>query len=238
MAKTGAELKKIREKYENRIYELMDDLDPSGYNSDVYKTSFSRMSDKEFIELMKKIAGDDDTNISMDFKQFEQNPKYKMSLERIRSVAKKWKIRLTEYVFMPFRNPNGQPMVTLSRVPIIYSPVRRFFQQMLQHKNNIVNDNSKINPITGQVVNEDKAASLTNVQTYAMTVTNQKNVVKELLGPRADDPVSKQQMLSKIEQDGEVSLEDLDISTHNKQSMATAEVYAAAACMDLRFGKN
>ena len=45
-------------------------------------------------------------------------------------------------------------------------------------------------------------------------------------------------MLYKIEQDGEVSLEDIDISTHNKQSMATAEVYAAAACMDLRFGKN
>ena len=120
----------------------------------------------------------------------------KMSIEKIEAIAKKHTIRLTEFIFMPFRNPNGKPLCTLSRSPIIYCPIRRFFQQMLVHKNSLSNDNSNINPITGQVVNDDKTASTTNVQTYALAVTNQKNALKEFLGPRADDPVSKQQMLT------------------------------------------
>ena len=48
-------LKSIRKKYEEKVYELFDDLDNSGFNSDTYKQSFSKMSDRDFIDMCKII---------------------------------------------------------------------------------------------------------------------------------------------------------------------------------------
>jgi|SRR5574344_332585 hypothetical protein len=230
-----ANISAIRKKYEQQIYDLMDEFDVTGFNSQTYKDSFSKMSDKQFIDLMKRMISQDDFNLSLDVNQTEKDPKKSITLEKIQAIAKKEGVKLTQYVFMPFRNPNGRPMCTLTRVPIIYCPVRRFFQQMLIHKNSLSNNNENINPVTGQVVNDDKTASTTNVQTFALSVTNQNNAIKEFLGPRSDDPVSKQQMLTSIEQTGEVNIKDLDIETHNKQSINTTEVYCKAAGIDLRF---
>ena len=230
--------KKIRKTYEETIYKIMDDLDPSGFNADTYRISFAKMSDKQFIELMKRYIEQDDLNLSIDIKQIEKKSSNEITLEKIKAIADKWKISLFEYVFMPFRNPKGKPMCTLTRVPIIYCPVRRFFQQMLQHKNSISNSSDHINPLTGQVVQEDKTASTTNVQTYALAATNQTNALKEFLGPRADDQVSKQQMLNTIVSTGDVRLSDLDIRTHNKQAVNTTEVFCKAAGLEVKFSGN
>lgn len=234
----AAKLKAVRKKYENMIYELMDDIDPTGFNSQTKRENFEKMSDKEFIALMKRMISQDDLNLSVDLNHSERDPKKFINLHKIKAIADKHNVKMTEYVFMPFRNPNGRPMCTLSRIPIIYCPIRRFFQQMLIHKNALSNDNQKINPTTGQVTGDDKTASTTNVQTYALAATNQTNALKELLGPRADDPVSKQQMLTQIEQTGQVNLSDLTIETHNKQAINTTETYCKAAGVRVVFSGN
>ena len=232
------QFKKIRKKYEENIYKLMNDIDPSGFNADTYRIAFAKMSDKQFIDLMKKYIEQDDLNLFVDINQLEKKKSDNMTLEKIKAIADKWKISLFEYVFMPFRNPKGKPMCTLTKVPIIYCPIRRFFQQMLQHKNSISNSSDHINPLTGQVVQEDKTASTTNVQTYALAATNQTNALKEFLGPRADDQISKQQMLNTIVSTGDVRLSDLDIRTHNKQAVNTTEVFCKAAGLEVKFSGN
>lgn len=238
MTVSAEQFKKIRKKYEQLIYDMMDDMDPSGFNTDTYAIAFSKMSDKQFIDLMKRYIAEDDLNLSIDINQLEKKKSDNMTLEKIKAIADKWKISLFEYVFMPFRNPKGKPMCTLTKVPIIYCPIRRFFQQMLQHKNSISNSSDHINPLTGQVVQEDKTASTTNVQTYALAATNQNNALKEFLGPRADDQVSKQQMLNTIVSTGDVRLSDLDIQTHNKQAVNTTEVFCKAAGLEVKFSGN
>jgi len=235
---SAEKLKPIRKKYENMLFELMDDLDPSGYNSQVYKDSFEKMSDKEFIDMCKNMISKDDMNFSFEIKQMETPKEGGISLEKIKNVANKYKIKLVEYVFMPFRNPSGEPMCTYTRIPIVYSPVRRFFQQMLQHKNSISNNNTRINPLTGQVTSDDKTASTTNIQTYALTITNRNNALKEYLGPRADDNVSKQEMLTQIENTGRFRLSDTNIQTHNKRSINTAEAFAKASGVIMEFAGN
>lgn len=232
------QIKQIRKKYEKQIFELMNDIDSTGYNAQVYKDSFEKMSDKQFIDLMKRMISQDDLNLSVDINESEKDPSKRIDLQKIEAIAKKHNVRLTEYVFFPFRNPKGKPMCSLTRVPVVYTQIKRFFQQMLIHKNSLSNNNERINPVTGQVIDDDKTASTTNVQTYALSVTNQKNALKEFLGPRADDHVSKQQMLARIEQTGEVNLADLDIQTHNKQSINTTETYAKAVGIDIRFAGN
>ena len=238
MKVSAEQFKKIRKKYEENIYKLMDDIDPSGFNADTYRIAFAKMSDKQFIDLMKKYIEQDDLNLFIDINQLEKKKSDNMTLEKIKAIADKWKISLFEYVFMPFRNPRGKPMCTLTKVPIIYCPIRRFFQQMLQHKNSISNSSDHINPLTGQVVQEDKTASTTNVQTYALAATNQINALKEFLGPRADDQISKQQMLNTIVSTGDVRLSDLDIRTHNKQAVNTTEVFCKAAGLEVKFSGN
>lgn len=235
---SAEKLKPIRKKYENMLFELMDDLDPSGYNSQVYKDSFEKMSDKQFIDMCKNMISKDDMNFSFEIKQMETPKEGGISLEKIKNVANKYKIKLVEYVFMPFRNPSGEPMCTYTRIPIVYSPVRRFFQQMLQHKNSISNNNTRINPLTGQVTSDDKTASTTNIQTYALTITNRNNALKEYLGPRADDNVSKQEMLTQIENTGRFRLSDTNIQTHNKRSINTAEAFAKASGVIMEFAGN
>ena len=49
--------------------------------------------------------------------------------------------------------------------------------------------------------------------------------MKELNGPRADDLIMKQQMYTKIANDGYVSLEDLDSDPANKTTLNTVDVF-------------
>lgn len=232
----------IRKKYEEKLYQLLDDFDPSHFNSNKYRKAFAKMSNAEFINMAKTMLDPDhdDFIFSVDINEMDRNNANELTLEKVKKISEKWKIPLEEYVIMPFRNPEdpNHPMVTLTPIPIVYCQIRRFFQQMLQHKNAISNDNANINPITGQVTKEDKTASTTNVQTYALVVTNEKKALKEFLGPRADDTVSKQQMLTEIEKTGTVRLDDLDIKTHNKQSINTVETFMKAACLDVKFEGN
>lgn len=231
----------IRKKYENKLYQLLNDFDPSGFNSNKYKEAFSKMSNAEFLNMAKTMLDPehDDFIFSIDINEMDRG-KDEITLEKIRKISEKWNIPLEEYVIMPFRNPEDpeHPMVTMTPIPIVYCQIRRFFQQMLQHKNAISNDNSKINPITGQVTSEDKTASTTNVQTYGLTVTNERKCLKEFLGPRSDDSVSKQEMLTEIERTGTVRLDDLDIKTHNKQAINTTETFLKAACLNVKFRGN
>ena len=63
----------IRKKYEEQVYELMDDLDPTGFNTETYREAFSRMSDREFIDTMKRMISQDDFNLSFDANQSEKD---------------------------------------------------------------------------------------------------------------------------------------------------------------------
>ena len=62
--------------------------------------------------------------------------------------------------------------------------------------------------------------------------------MKEYLGPRSDDVVAKQDMLTQIEKTGRFRLEDTNLQTHNKQAINTAEVFAKAAGVVMEFSGN
>lgn len=232
--KQGEAFTKVRSVYENHVYKLFDRLDPTGYNTAKLKKFFTHLSDKEFIQYALKCIKQDDLIFSLEIDELND----KLTLAELEDIANENDIKLEEYIFMPYRNPNGKPMVSLTRCPVLYCQIRRFFQQILQHKNSIASKNDKINPLTGQVINEDKTASTTNIQTYGLTVLNQKNTLKELLGPRADDSVSKADMMSQIENSGVYRMSNSVILTENKQAMKTAETFAKAAGINIHFKRN
>ena len=232
--KQGEAFKKVRTKYENMVYAFYDRLDPSGYNTAKYKKFFNAINDKQFVEYAKRCLSQDDFIFSYDSDEMNDD----ISLAELKEIAEEYDIKLEEYLILPYRNSNKEPMISLTRVPVVYCQIRRFLQQILQHKNSIASKNDKINPLTGQVINEDKTASTTNIQTYGLTVLNQKNTLKELLGPRADDPVSKADMMSQIENSGVYRMDNSVILTENKQAINTAETFAKAAGIDIKFKRN
>ena len=88
-----------RKKAENTILKLISDLDPSGANTEVWKIRFSTMSDKDFDTWMKKMhLNPEHTHISVDLDQSSNRTDTMIDLDHIEKVAKKWNVKLREYV--------------------------------------------------------------------------------------------------------------------------------------------
>ena len=222
---------KKRAKAENRIYEILHDLDESGANEKLYYEYLSSLSDTEFKTLMKNFATDTRRyHITLQINESEDNDS--LDLNKTEKIAKKHGVKLKEFVFFPHRNPEDpeHPFVTATEVPIFVVYMRKM-QQMLDVKNSVVGDIDVINPIVGQVTGESKAASLNDTQTTALATTNQTDAIREFLGPRADNMPAKMKMLSQIEKFGRVKYKDLDLQLRNSQSLATAQVYVTAALL-------
>lgn len=222
---------------EEKICTLMDDIEgiKNGYNSTRYRQYFKSMSDAQFVAFMKRIDTDDANPDSSTRERlfFELNQSTKTgspTLSKIVSLAKKYGVKLNEHVFFPHKNPEhpDRPMVTRTPIPVLLIPVR-CLQQMLPKKNAASSNTDSVNQYTGQVTGESKAASLNDTQTASLATTGEFNVIKEFLGPRADDHVSKQQMLRSIENSGKVALSELNIETKNKRAVNTLEVYLRGA---------
>ena len=219
-----------RIKAEEAIYKLMDDFDPSKYNSNAYRALFASLSDKDFKKYMQDLH-DEECYIS-----FEVTPSEKtLTLDKIFDICNKRGFKTHKYVM--YRENSSSDGLNHSITPypalIMYMPVKRL-QQMVSKKNTASGNSDKINPMTGTVTSDSKAAGLSDTQVFGLITTGQKDVIKELLGPRADDSKSKKQMLHKIEEYGEVSLSDLNIVPKEKQSTATMITFMRAAGIEVK----
>lgn len=225
-----------RKRAETSFIQLINDLDPSGSNTEVWKYRFSQMSDKDFDTWMKNMFEDPlHTHISVDLNQTDEKTREMIDLDHIEKVAKKYKVKLKEYVAFPHLNPDdpGNPVITSTEVPILVIPVRKM-QQFLQHKNFSAGTTEHSNPITGQVTGDSKAASIGDMQTAALVTTNQKETLKEMLTIRADNMPGKMRMLSQIEKYGRVKYEDCLVNLNDSQSLETTRAFIQAACLKSR----
>ena len=225
-----------RKKAENTILKLISDLDPSGVNTEVWKIRFSSMSDKDFDTWMKKMySNPEHTHISVDLDQSSNKTDTMIDLDHIEKVAKRWNVKLREYVAFPHLNPDDpdHPVVTSTPVPILVIYVRKM-QQFLQHKNFSAGTTEHSNPITGQVTGDSKAASIGDMQTAALVTTNQKESLREMLTIRADNMPGKMRMLSQIEKYGKVRYNDCFVNLNDSQSLETTRAFVQAACLKSR----
>lgn len=221
---------------ENKIYNLMDALDSSKYNSEYYKEYFKTLNDTAFTEYMRRLRDDDTFYLffeinSLDFKGTPD-------ISRIKDIAEEFGVQLTEYVMFPNKSKDlDNPAVTATPIPVLIVQVRRL-QQLLEKKNAASSNIDKVNPITGQVTGESKAASLSDMQTMSLVTSGQIKTIKEFLGPRADDNDAKMKMLDMIERTGEFNIDDININTENKQSVNTMKVFLQGAGFKVKFGNS
>lgn len=213
--------KEKRKKMEETIYKTFDLLDPSGTNTAKYKAMFEPMSDNQFDNFFKTFFKNEDTYLILDIVDYEREVK----LEDIEKAADYLKVPLFEKVAMPFINGDkDRPTLTKYEVPVGYLHCKRM-QQILTKKNSTSTDISSRSAITGQVVNKDKNARQSDQENFALVTIGADNILKELLGGRADDMVMKTQMYSEIAKKGYVSLEELTDNVVNKTTLNSLDVY-------------
>jgi hypothetical protein len=95
----------------------------------------------------------------------------------------------------------------------------------LAKKNRYAFDTEDITLKTGTVKGESKVASLSDPETFMLTALNADAVLKEFLGPRADNQVAKQDMYRSIAKDGYVSLDSLENDLTRSTTINTMNVY-------------
>lgn len=210
-----------RQYIEKLIYDTFDALDPSGTNSNKYKLLFSTMTDTEFEKYMKNFLKDNNEQFTLDIVEYEHD----LKMEYCENAAKVLGIPLMEYVYMPHLTMDKKHVVVSKEKCLVsYINVKRT-QQLLHKKNGISIANEKRSATTGQVVNKDKNARNSDIEASMLVSLGADKILQELHGPRADDPIMKQQMNQSIATKGYVMLEELENLPTNKVTLNTVNTY-------------
>jgi hypothetical protein len=210
-----------RDYIEKMVFDTFDALDPTGVNTGKYKAMFADMNDKEFEKFIKDFLKNDKENFTLDLIEFENDIK----MENCEKAAKVLGIPLYEYIYMPHLTMDKKNVVVSKEKCLVgYINVKRT-QQLVHKKNGISVSNEKKSAMTGQVTSKDKNARDSDIEASMLVALGADKILQELHGPRADDPVMKQQMNQSIATKGYVLLDDLDNVSTNKVTLNTVNTY-------------
>lgn len=210
-----------RAKMEKTIYDTFSALDPTKRNTERYKQMFSAMTDAQFDKFFKDFFKDPNLYLILNVCDYEID----LKIEDIEKAAKVLGIPLFEKVAFPHYTMNkDKVVVTKEKVPVGYCHVKRT-QQTLAKKNGLSTTVDSRSSLTGQVTGGDKNGRESDLENSMLISLGMTDVLKELNGPRADDPVMKQQMYTAINNKGYVSLDDMDSDPANKTTLNTVDVY-------------
>lgn len=211
----------LRTEIEKDIYEMLNDADPSGENTKRMKELFQQMNDLQFYRYMDQFYSDPDQNYTISYKPYD-NP---VTIEFIEKIMAKHGIPLYEYVYKPFlTNDTEDPPRTTHKQLVVDVPVKRL-KQMVQIKNHVSANPTKIDPRSGQMSGHDRVARVTTPELYSMIAQNQYNAAREYYGPMADNLKAQREMERKILSDGEVELSDIEIDSADSVSVNTIAYY-------------
>lgn len=188
-----------RLKAERLVYQIMDQLDPSGKNTDFWKEEFSKMSDEQF---KKYISGD--------FPFYFQTGAFKEpTMNQITKALDILNVPLLESVYMPYKykDSNGNPMKTKPCM-VVYIHMKRM-KQLLTKKNGMSIDTKTRDMRTGLLTGIDKNGKESDHEFESLAISGLYNAMEEFSRPRADAMEDKSVMNNTIKTIGYVSLKDL-----------------------------
>jgi hypothetical protein len=190
-------------------------LDRTGLNPKKYLDFFSSLSDDQFAKWLESFLADEDENFFLEVIPHRNEP----SFPDIEKAAKILGIQLEERVVFP----HSGGIMTRTPVPVGWLMLKRH-QQIVSKKNSIANSVRTRNQRTGQVTGDSKAARESDMENYALQTIGAKHALKEMMGARADDSHSKQQMYGKISTEGFVQAGELKPNPDGKVALNTISV--------------
>jgi len=209
-----------REQVESYILDLMDQVDPTGKNTERYKLLFKGLNGKQFDEFMHHLK-QKDTQISVVLPNLSSD----ITSDSAIAIAKKRKVPVFAKVVFKDQK-TGRAYTTKYEHLILTLPVRRL-SQYLFHKISLPESDSHVNPVSGQVIPPDKGAALSAIETQMLVSKGLETSIIELVKIRAGDVNAYKAMKYQIEETGEVSLADVPM-TGRPRSAITAQMYLHA----------
>ena len=201
-----ATIKEKRAKMEAAALKTIGRMDPSGYNTNYYKTQiFGKMSDHMFADWIESIRRGE----SVIF-MYCPNMKVNLKPKDILAAADEIGLPMFEQVKL-WDSATGRYYTTPQKYLILRVPVRRL-KQYLMDKISIPDSDRRINPTTGQVTKPDKGSSLSMVQAQTLDSKGFTNCLIELTNARGGDPRAYAGMVASLKETGSVSLSELDLS--------------------------
>ena len=221
-----------RKEISDFLIKLYDHLDPTGRNTKKFLDQTTKLSDSQFIALFTSIVNNPKKHLYLEIEAFVNEPNYETIEKAATDIVGDEYCHLYDYIAMPHLSDDpDKPYYTTHKVFNGYINMRRV-QQLVNNKNHIPVSNEKRDPRTAQVVQESKAARISDVEQFALICQGNKNILKEMFGPRGGDPVMRDEMEHEISLEGSTKLEDMTNSKFNKTSLNTANVLFIAAGLE------
>ena len=200
---------KKRRDAEKLIYDVFDALDPSGTNSEFYRSKFSSMSDEQFKKFISR-----DFPFRFQTRLFKIEPK----MNDCKKALKVLNVPFIEKVYLPYmyKNEQGKPIESKDAI-VIYINIKKM-KQFITKKNSVHTDMSKRDMKTGLLVSESKGGQESDREFEALAIHGLTATMTELARPKADAMKAKSMMYNSINTLGEV--DDNDITIEKSDSMA------------------
>jgi len=170
-----------RLKVEKFIFEFIQDIDPSGYNTEKYKIIFKNMTDKQFDEYMHKLQKEEAYLVLF-------KPPFKaegITTENNLKIAKKYGLNFFEHLIY-MNNKDLPDYKTPIKYMILEVPYRRQSQTLVK-KASIPENNKIIDELTYQPTSESKGAKISYPELQVLIGMGLENTINELIRFRGGD---------------------------------------------------
>lgn len=210
-----------RTEVENYVYKIMNSLDPSKHNYNLYKEMFAKMDDKMFNQWMCDIR-DKKTKLYVTVANME----IFLNINDVLDTAKLINLELEEQIKV-WDNALGRYYTTPYKYTILKVPVRRLKQYLLS-KMSVPDSDKRINPSTGQVVKPDAAASVSMTEAQTLASKGFYQMLTEFLTVRGGNVEAYASYKAALENLGSVSLKELNLDNTTVRSVKVARAYMEA----------
>lgn len=205
-----------RKKAENKIYDALQILDPSGTNTAYYKSLFSNMTDSQFLTWCKR-----DLPIRFHTKPWVIEP----TMEQVKEFLDFLGVPLTEKIALNYlyKNKDGQPVWSKDAI-VVYMHLKKM-KQFIMKKNNVSAGIDMRDMRTGLLISHDKGGKTSDRELESLIAFNMNNTMEELTTFRADYMDAKSVAYSTIATTGTLSKNDIPIEQEDSLSKNMLNYY-------------
>lgn len=202
-------MNKSRQKAEELVYKVMDELDHTGSNSEYYKALFAKMSDEDFMKFCKK-----DLPFRFHTKPFEIEP----TMDDCKKALNVINVPLMEKVALRhlYENSEGKPVMSPEAL-VVYIHIKKM-KQFITKKNAMSTGIDERDMKTGLLISFDKNGKTSDREMESLVVLGLDETMKELSTWRADSMDAKSIAYQNINITGKIS--EKDIPNKNEDSLA------------------
>lgn len=197
---------------EEKILRVIDTLDPSLTNGNLYREKFKSWSDTEFDSFMSGMRVRQNKLVL-----YIPNLKLNLKLDNIFKAAKDLNLELFEQLRL-WDSTTKRYYTTPQKYPVITVPIRRL-KQFLMSKISVPDSDTKLDNLTGQVVKPDKGSAISSVEMQTILSKGLRTSISELIRIRGGDINAYSNFRNQLEETGNVSLNDLPDDSRARSSV-------------------